>query len=109
MQHLIARHYSYAAAAPASGVIHQPGHQNLMRGQQVGLPVRLPLRHPLVGLQRIARLLNLTRRRDHQLAVEDRRDLRLTQRVALDSQRALNGADAVDTAQPQVTLDAQSY
>jgi hypothetical protein len=81
------------------GFIGQPGHQQAVRGKQVRARMGGPVGHLFVSGKGVAHLLNLTGLRQHPFAGQYRRDLFEAQCVAFDSQRRLNGFDAVSPPQ----------
>jgi hypothetical protein len=68
-----------------------------VRLQQVIFALSFPAVETVIGGQSVLYLLYLARR----VALQNRGDLRLTQGVALNGQRAMDGADAVDAPQSQ--------
>lgn len=101
VNHLLARHHSHTAVPVDSRPIDQAGHENPMCIQQIFFHIGLPAFEPVVGGQGVFHLLHLARRGDDPLALQDRGNLRLAQGVALDSQRAVNGANTVEAPQPE--------
>ena len=97
--------HGHSASPVMTRHIHQSGHQDLVRAQQIGLAGRFPLHVLLIGSNGVASLLNLPQRRDDRLAVENGGDLLLGEPVALDRQRAADGADAVDAPQTSIPRD----
>jgi hypothetical protein len=92
-------HHRRPAATIAAGRIHETGHQNLVSVQKIGLAGGVPPLVPIVCLDGVPGLLNVLQWGDDGLAVENRRDLLLGEDVALDGQRTLDRADAVDAPQ----------
>ena len=99
-------HHGHAAATIAARRIQQRGHQDLVGVEKIGLAGGVPLFVSIVGADGVPGLLNVPQRGDDRLAVENRRDLLLAEDVALDGQRPLDRADAVDAPQTQVLREA---
>jgi len=72
-----------------------------VRFQQVFFRFGLPAVEPVVGGQGVFYLLHLAGRGDDPLAIQNRGDLRLAKCIALNGQRAVNGADTGNAPQPQ--------
>ncbi|MNR46696.1 hypothetical protein D3C85_1656990 [compost metagenome] len=81
------------------GIVDQAFHQQRVSIEQMLFTRGLPGLQLLVNRQRVTRLLHILWRRDDALTVEDRGDLPLAQRISLNRQRALYGADTVDPPQ----------
>ena len=73
-----------------------------MGPQQVGFVRGVPFLIAIVRFDGIARLLDVPKRPNHGLAVQDRADLVLGQPVSLDRKGSANAAYAVDAPQPLI-------
>ena len=97
--------HDYAAAPVTTRRVEQSGHHDRVGTKQIGFAGGAPPQVLFIGIDGVADFLNLPKRRNDRLAIEDRRYLFFGEPVAFDHQRPANGTDAIGPSKAQIRPD----